>query len=470
MHGSGGSSPSRCGSPSWSPADGSARRVIPTRWVVLAAGTFAQATYSAIWFGVAVMAPSLRDELHLSLGQTGVLISASLAGSVVSLIPWGLATDRFGERWVLLAGVGGCGARSARRRPDARLRALLLLLVLAGFLGASVQSASGRAVMAWFPALAARARARRSGRPRSRSAGFAASLSLAGDRRAAGASAGDSRRWDSRASSPRRSAALVDRATFRRRPVATRPTSRRCATGASGGSRSAARSCVAPQMCVVGFTVLLLHDHRGLSPGRAAAVLAVVQALGIGGAHQPPGAGRTSRAAAFGPLRAIALAVAVLVTACGSRCSTAPLVVLLPAARRRRRAVDELERPLVRGCGRARRPSPERRGDRAAAVAPERDRRDLPGPLRRARRCDVVGCGFARRRRASRSLGLARPASIARVSTRASSASTRSTRSPSTARVLGRGGRRARARRRLDARRRARGHARRRRQPVRVAR
>ena len=80
--------------------------MIPTRWVVLAAGTFAQATYSAIWFGVAVMAPSLRDELHLSLGQTGVLISASLAGSVVSLIPWGLATDRVGERWVLLAGVG----------------------------------------------------------------------------------------------------------------------------------------------------------------------------------------------------------------------------------------------------------------------------------------------------------------------------------------------------------------------------
>ena len=29
------------------------------RWAVLAAGTFAQATYSAIWFGVAVMAPAL---------------------------------------------------------------------------------------------------------------------------------------------------------------------------------------------------------------------------------------------------------------------------------------------------------------------------------------------------------------------------------------------------------------------------
>ena len=56
------------------------------RWLVLAAGTFAQATYSAIWFGAAVMAPALRDEYDLSLAQTGFLISGSLAGSVLSMI------------------------------------------------------------------------------------------------------------------------------------------------------------------------------------------------------------------------------------------------------------------------------------------------------------------------------------------------------------------------------------------------
>jgi MFS family permease len=47
---------------------------------------------------VAVMAPSLRARDHLSLAQTGFLISSSLVGSLVSLIPWGLATDRIGER------------------------------------------------------------------------------------------------------------------------------------------------------------------------------------------------------------------------------------------------------------------------------------------------------------------------------------------------------------------------------------
>src|SRR5205814_600898 len=80
------------------------------RWAVLAAGTFAQSTYSAIWFGVAVMAPFLRDRDHLSLAQTGFLISSSLVGSLVTLIPWGLATDRIGERLVLFVGLLSCGA------------------------------------------------------------------------------------------------------------------------------------------------------------------------------------------------------------------------------------------------------------------------------------------------------------------------------------------------------------------------
>jgi len=97
------------------------------------------------------MAPSLRDRFHVSLGQMGMLISASLAGSVVSLIPWGLAADRVGERWVLLAGVGGAGLALIAASQAGSFETLLLLLVLAGFLGASVQSASGRAVMASFP-------------------------------------------------------------------------------------------------------------------------------------------------------------------------------------------------------------------------------------------------------------------------------------------------------------------------------
>ena len=299
--------------------------MIPTRWVVLAAGTFAQATYSAIWFGVAVMAPSLRDELHLSLGQTGVLISASLAGSVVSLIPWGLATDRMGERWVLLAGVGGCGFALLGASQTSTFEALLLLLVLAGFLGASVQSASGRAVMAWFPG-SQRGLAlgiRQTAIPIS---GFAASLALPPIVRGGGTGWGFATMGLACVV-----AAAVGALVLRDIPL---PDGEDAARVAPLRDRRLWRISIgsalvlAPQMCVVGFTVLLLHDHRGLSPGHAAAVLAVVQLLGIAARIT---AGRWSDLAGsrLRPLRLIALAVAAVVGGSAALLSS-PLIVFIP--------------------------------------------------------------------------------------------------------------------------------------------
>jgi sugar phosphate permease len=300
--------------------------LIPTRWVVLAAGTLAQAAYSAIWFGVAVMAPSLRDEFHLSLAQTGVIISASLAGSGVSLIPWGLATDRIGERWVLLAGVGGCGLALLGASQAGTFHALLLLLMLAGFSGASVQSASGRAVMAWFPG-SQRGLAlgiRQTAIPIS---GFAASLALPPIVQHGGIGWGFATMGTACVV-----AALLGALVLRDIPLPdggdatdVAPLRDRRLWRISIGSALV----LAPQMCVVGFTVLLLHDHRGLSPGHAAAVLAVVQLLGIAARIT---AGRWSDLAGsrLRPLRLIALAVVVFVCISAALLSS-PLIVFIPA-------------------------------------------------------------------------------------------------------------------------------------------
>jgi sugar phosphate permease len=97
------------------------------------------------------MAPALRDRDHLSLAQTGLLISSSLVGSLISLIPWGFATDRFGERVVLVLGLALCGGALLAAAASHGFWALAGLLALAGMAGASVQSASGRAVLHWFP-------------------------------------------------------------------------------------------------------------------------------------------------------------------------------------------------------------------------------------------------------------------------------------------------------------------------------
>jgi len=120
------------------------------RWAVLAAGTVAQASFSAITIGISVLAPVLRDEYGLSLAEIGLLLAASWIGATVTLLPWGLAADRHGERVVLAIGLAGCAACfvGAAYAPD--FETLIALLAVSGAAGASVTSASGRAVMHWF--------------------------------------------------------------------------------------------------------------------------------------------------------------------------------------------------------------------------------------------------------------------------------------------------------------------------------
>jgi sugar phosphate permease len=120
------------------------------RWAVLAAGTAAAAAASALFIGPAVMAPAIRDDLGISLSQVGVLLGSLWVGTTVTLLAWGLLADRLGERVVLGTGLSACGvlAVAAGRADD--FWTLVVLLFLASAAGASVNAASGRAVMQWF--------------------------------------------------------------------------------------------------------------------------------------------------------------------------------------------------------------------------------------------------------------------------------------------------------------------------------
>jgi sugar phosphate permease len=273
------------------------------------------------------MAPFLRDRDHLSLAQTGFLISSSLVGSVVSLIPWGLATDRIGERLVLFVGISLCGGGLIAAGFAHGFWPLAGLLMLAGATGASVQSASGRAVLHWFPptqrglALAIRQTAI----PLS---GFVISLALPPIVHAGGV------RWGFLTMGAACLAGAIIGALVLRegpRPDVTVETALGPAPirdpriwRLSIGSAL----LIAPQLCVAGFTVLYLHDRRGMSAGGAAAVLAVMQALAVGGRIS---AGRWSdvRASRLGPLRAIALAAFAFVTLM-TLLLDAPLPLLVP--------------------------------------------------------------------------------------------------------------------------------------------
>jgi sugar phosphate permease len=120
------------------------------RWAVLAAGTAAAASGSAFFIGLPVLAPAIRDEFGLTLSQLGLVLACLWIGTLLTLLGWGLLADRFGERAVLSTGLTACGLLAAAAGWAGSATTLAVLLLLASAAGASVNAASGRAVMQWF--------------------------------------------------------------------------------------------------------------------------------------------------------------------------------------------------------------------------------------------------------------------------------------------------------------------------------
>lgn len=122
------------------------------RWTILAVSTLTHASTCSFLYGMPMLLPALRADAHLGLFAASVLVVAPMAGLLLTLIAWGAVADRTGERRVIASGVGAAAVLlGAAAIVDGAL-ALGVLLALAGAAGASVNAASGRVVMGWFPA------------------------------------------------------------------------------------------------------------------------------------------------------------------------------------------------------------------------------------------------------------------------------------------------------------------------------
>jgi MFS family permease len=297
------------------------------RWTILALGTVAQASYSAVFLGIPVLAPDLRSEYGLTLTEVGVVIAAVSIGSLGTLLPWGLLTDRLGERSVLGSGLAAASAALVVAAFAPSYGVLVGALVVAGAAGASVNAASGRAVMGWFApaqrgfALGIRQTALPLG-------GAAAALCLPPIAAAGGTRAG---------LLVLAGACLVTAVAGTiglREPPADESEpigdfvhplrdSRMWRIAVGSGL-----ICVA-QISIMAFTVLFLHGARGLSTAVAAAVFALMQLIG---AALRVVVGRWSDrvGARIVPLLKLTFAftVAIVVSAA---LTTAPLALLLPA-------------------------------------------------------------------------------------------------------------------------------------------
>jgi len=130
------------------------------RWKVLTAGVVGNAAFSITFSGIPTTAVLMRSGYRLDNATLGLVLGLMALGIAVSELPWGLLTDRWGDRPVLLAGLGGTGLALAAlaiwAAPDGQhIPGLPLLgagLLLVGLLGGSVNGASGRAILSWFDA------------------------------------------------------------------------------------------------------------------------------------------------------------------------------------------------------------------------------------------------------------------------------------------------------------------------------
>ena len=288
------------------------------RWVVLAVGTAAQASFSVVLIGMSALAPALQDRYGLGVAGIGVVLGATSAGMTVSLLLWGIAADRVGERIAIALGLGGAAAALAGAAYAASVGVLVGLLALAGLAGASVNAASGRAVMHWFGpeerglALGIRQAAIPIG-----GAAGAVALPALGVRAGFLAMAGGCL-----------AAALAGAVALREAGGELGELGRPLRDSRTWWLSFASSLLLVGQIAVIGFVVLFLHEERGLSPTAAAAVLAVTQLFGIA---IRIGAGWWSDrlGSRIVPLRRLGIALALVLAAVAALVD-ATLLVLVP--------------------------------------------------------------------------------------------------------------------------------------------
>jgi sugar phosphate permease len=276
------------------------------RWVILAVGVFAQASFAAVFYGLPVLAPALQETYGLSLEQIGVALTGLNLGSLVTVLAWGMLSDRFGERAVITVGQGAAAATLFASAYIGDFEGLVAALVAAGALGACVQTASGQIVAGWFSpgqrglALAIRQSAVPLG-------GAVAALSLPIFVMLGGVRAG------------LLALACGSLASALAAVLWLRPSGRAVEGAVAPGlhpfrdrrlwrlSLGSGLLCVA-QSAVIAFVVLFLHETRGLSTGLAAAVLAAIQITGAA-ARIASGHWSDRRCSRLRPLRELGLAL-----------------------------------------------------------------------------------------------------------------------------------------------------------------
>ncbi|MBJ7290555.1 MFS transporter [Williamsia sp.] len=128
---------------------------VTRRWAMLVASILGAMSTTCAVSGAGFLIPVLHTDSGLSLAAASTLATFPTIGLMLTIIPWGAALDRFGERTILLislsATVVATAAAAAASAAGLGYGVIAATLLLGGMVSAATNGASGRIVVGWFP-------------------------------------------------------------------------------------------------------------------------------------------------------------------------------------------------------------------------------------------------------------------------------------------------------------------------------
>jgi sugar phosphate permease len=121
------------------------------RWAMLAVLLTATLCANVFINAIPFLIPALAAQRDLSMAECGLLAAMTNFGMMVTLIAWGYALDRIGERIVLTVGLALTAAAAWAAASVDSVVAVGAFLFLGGMAVASTLAAGGRLVTGWFP-------------------------------------------------------------------------------------------------------------------------------------------------------------------------------------------------------------------------------------------------------------------------------------------------------------------------------
>jgi MFS family permease len=127
------------------------RRQTAYRWVILCVGILAYGTSQFSRQNFAGIQKFVAADFHMDKGALGLLASVFFYSYAFFQMPWGVASDKFGSRWVIGLGILLTAGTTLGFATGATEQSLLLWRIGAGIAGAAVYIPLTGTVAKWFP-------------------------------------------------------------------------------------------------------------------------------------------------------------------------------------------------------------------------------------------------------------------------------------------------------------------------------